>query len=253
MVLAELMLSSVIRVVGVAKTQQLNLRYFERGDTSMAMFMTAKEAVMEIKSGSSIMIGGFGRVGSPEDLITALSEHEADELTIIGNDLGSANEGIGVVLLQDKIKKAIGSFFTPNRDASRYVREGKLEIELIPQGNFAEAIRAAGAGLGGFLTPVGVGTELAKGRRIIEVGGQEYLLQEPIKADYAFIRAKKADTLGNLVYSKSSRNFNPIMATAGQVCIVEVDEIIEAGKLDPEEIVTPFLYVDIIVKRGGNK
>ncbi|MEI7429747.1 MAG: 3-oxoacid CoA-transferase subunit A [Betaproteobacteria bacterium] len=217
----------------------------------MAIFKTAQEAVSEIKSGSSIMIGGFGQVGSPEVLITALSEHHADQLTIIGNDLGSSNLGIGVVLLQNKIKKAIGSFFTPNRDAARYVREGKLQLEILPQGNFAEGIRAAGAGLGGFLTPVGVGTVLAEGHQTIEVKGREYLLQEPIKADYAFIRAKKADTLGNLIYSKSARNFNPIMATAGQVCIVEVDEVVEVGELDPEEIITPFMYVDIVVKREG--
>lgn len=217
----------------------------------MAIFKTAKQAVAEIKSGSSIMIGGFGQVGSPEALIAALSEHGADELTIIGNDLGSSNVGIGVVLLQNKIKKAIGSFFTPNRDAARYVREGKLALEIIPQGNFAEGIRAAGAGLGGFLTPVGVGTVLAEGHQIIDIKGRDYLLQEPIKADYAFIRAKKSDKLGNLVYSKSARNFNPIMATAGQVCIAEVDEIVDIGELDAENIVTPFMYVDIVVKREG--
>lgn len=216
----------------------------------MVKMMTAKEAVAQVKSGSSIMIGGFGRVGTPEQLIEALIEHDVAELTIIGNDLGSAGVGIGAVLLQGKIRKAVGSFFTPNPDAARYVREGKLEIQLMPQGNYAEAIRAAGAGLGGFLSPVGVNTELAKEHRIIELNGEEYLLTEPIHADYAFLRAQKADKLGNLVYSKSARNFNPIMATAASVCIVEVDEIVEVGELDPEEIVTPFLYVDVIVKRG---
>ncbi|MDR3590601.1 MAG: CoA transferase subunit A [Negativicutes bacterium] len=216
----------------------------------MAIIKTAKEAVQEIKSGASIMIGGFGRVGSPEAMLAALAEHDVKDLTIIGNDLGSHNEGIGVVLLQDKIKRAIGSFFTPNPDAAKYNREGKIEIVLIPQGNFAEAIRAAGAGLGGFLTPVGVGTELAKGHQILTLNGTEYLLQEPISADYAFVRAKKADTLGNLVYSKSARNFNPIMATAAKVCIAEVDEIVEPGELSPEDVITPFLYVDILVKRG---
>jgi len=216
----------------------------------MVKVMTATEAVAEIKSGSSIMIGGFGRVGSPEMLLAALAAHDAKELTIIGNDLGSHNEGIGVVLLQGKIKKAIGSFFTPNPDAAKYYREGKIEIELIPQGNFAEAIRAAGAGLGGFLSPVGVGTVLAKGHQLLTLNGTEYLLQEPISADYAFVRAKKADSLGNLVYSKSARNFNPIMATAAKICIVEVDEIVEPGELSPEDIITPFLYVDILVKRG---
>jgi len=216
----------------------------------MVRIMTATEAVTEIKSGSSIMVGGFGRVGSPEVLLDALAAHDAKDLTIIGNDLGSHNEGVGVILLQDKIKKAIGSFFTPNPDAAKYYREGKIEIELIPQGNFAEAIRAAGAGLGGFLSPVGVGTELAKDHQIFTIKGTEYLLQEPISADYAFVRAKKADTLGNLVYSKSARNFNPIMATAAKVCIAEVDEIVEPGELSPEDIITPFLYVDILVKRG---
>jgi len=215
----------------------------------MAEVMTAREAVSRITSGSTIMVGGFGRVGSPETLLEALACHDADALTIICNDLGSHNEGIGVVLLQNKIKKAIGSFFTPNPDAAKYYREGKIEIELIPQGNFAEAIRAAGAGLGGFLTPVGVGTELARGHELITVNGKEYILQEPIKADYAFVRAKKADKHGNLVYSKAARNFNPIMATAAKICIAEVDAIVEAGELSPEQIVTPFLYVDILVVR----
>jgi len=196
------------------------------------------------------MIGGFGRVGSPEVLLAALAAHDANGLTVIGNDLGSHDEGIGVVLLQGKIKKAIGSFFTPNPDAAKLYREGKIEIELVPQGNFAEAIRAAGAGLGGFLTPVGVGTVLAKGHQLITLHGTEYLLQEPISADYAFVRAKKADGLGNLVYSKSARNFNPIMATAAKVCIAEVDEIVDPGGLSPEDVITPFLYVDILVKRG---
>jgi 3-oxoacid CoA-transferase A subunit len=215
----------------------------------MAEVMTAGEAIARVKSGSSIMVGGFGRVGSPEALLAALANHDAGNLTIICNDLGSHNEGIGVVLLQNKIKKAIGSFFTPNPDAAKYYREGKIEIELIPQGNFAEAIRAAGAGIGGFLTPVGVGTELAKGHELITVDGKEYLLQKPIKAEYAFVRARKADALGNLVYSKAGRNFNPIMAMAAKICIAEVDAIVEPGELSPEEIITPFLYVDIIVTR----
>ncbi|MDR3563968.1 MAG: CoA transferase subunit A [Negativicutes bacterium] len=215
----------------------------------MAVIMTASEAVAGIQNGSSIMIGGFGRVGSPERLLAALADHDVCDLTIIGNDLGSQNEGLGVILLQNKIKKAIGSFFTPNPDAAKYFREGKLEVELLPQGNFAEAIRAAGAGLGGFLTPVGVGTELAKDHQTITLHGTEYLIQEPIVADYAFVRARKADRLGNLVYSKSGRNFNPVMATAGKYVIAEVDEIVEPGELSPEEIITPFIFVDAIVER----
>lgn len=216
----------------------------------MAIIKTASDAVKDITRGSAVMFGGFGRVGSPETLIQALAEHQVEDLTVIGNDLGSHNEGLGVLLLQGKIRKAIGSFFTPNPDAARFVREGKLEIELIPQGNFAEAIRAAGAGLGGFLTPVGVGTELAKNKTIMNFEGKEYIVQAPLRADFALIRAKSADTLGNLVYSKSGRNFNPVMATAAKICIAEVDEIVEPGELSPEEIVTPFLYVDVLVKKG---
>lgn len=216
----------------------------------MAEIISAKVAISKVYHGASIMIGGFGLVGTPDHLIEALAAHAVKDLVIIGNDLGSANEGMGVILLQDKIKKAIGSFFTPNPDTARYVQEGKLEVELIPQGNYAEAIRAAGAGLGGFLTPVGVGTALAKGRQSIVVNGREYLLQEAIRADFALIRAKKADRLGNLVYDKSARNFNPLMAAAAQITIAEVDEVVEVGELSPEEIITPFLYIDFIVNRG---
>lgn len=216
----------------------------------MAIIKTASDAVKDIANGAAVMFGGFGRVGSPETLIQALAGHQVENLTVIGNDLGSQNEGLGVLLLQGKIRKAIGSFFTPNPDAARFFREGKLEIELIPQGNFAEAIRAAGAGLGGFLTPVGVGTELAKNKTIIDFQGREYIVQAPIHADFALVRAKKADTLGNLIFNKSGRNFNPIMAAAADICIAEVDEIVEPGALSPEEIVTPFIYVDVLVKKG---
>ena len=217
----------------------------------MAIIKTAEEAILAVQNGMSVMFGGFGRVGSPNILIEALAKHDVAELTMIGNDLGSQNDGLGVLLLQDKIRKAIGSFFTPNPDAARYHREGKLEVELIPQGNFAEAIRAGGAGLGGFLTKVGLDTPLEKGHQIIEVAGERFLLQLPLQADVSLIRAKKADTLGNLIYSKSGRNFNPLMAMACKHCIAEVDEIVEPGQLNPEEIVTPFLYVDVLVKRGG--
>lgn len=216
----------------------------------VAEMINAKEAAAKVRDGASIMIGGFGLVGTPDHLVAALAAHAVKDLVIISNDLGSANEGMGVILIQDKIKKAIGSFFTPNPDTARYVQEGKLEVELIPQGNFAEAIRAAGAGLGGFLTPVGVDTALAKGRRSMVVKGRQYLLQEAISADFAFIRARKADRLGNLIYDKSARNFNPLMAAAAKVTIAEVDEVVEAGELSPEEIITPFLYIDFIVNRG---
>lgn len=219
----------------------------------MVAIKSASEAVATIQNKSSIMFGGFGRVGSPETLIQALCESKIAEITVIGNDLGSHNEGLGILLLQGKIKKAIGSFFTPNPDAAKLHQQGNLEVELIPQGNFAEGIRAAGAGLGGFLTPIGVGTKLAEGQQVVEFMGREYIIQPPISADVALIRAKKADTLGNLIYNKSGRNFNPLMASAAKFCIAEVDEIVETGELSPEEIITPFIYVDVLVKKGDLK
>ena len=149
---------------------------------------------------------------------------------------------------QGKLKKAIGSYFTSNRDVAKYYNAGELELELLPQGTLSEAIRAGGAGIGGFYTKTAVGTDLAKGKEIKEFDGEEYLLQKGLKADVAIIRAWKADRLGNLVYYKTAQNFNPNMATAASYVIAEVDEIVEVGELSPDEIVTPHLYVDAIVK-----
>lgn len=219
----------------------------------MVKIMQPQEAVKVVKDNTRIMIGGFGLVGSPEELINALYDVDVKDLIVIGNDLGSPNLGMGRILLQNKIKKAIGSYFSFNVDAVRYHREGKLEIELIPQGSYAEAIRAAGVGLGPFYTPTGGGTIYAKNKETRMVDGREYVLEYPLRADVAFIRAHKADRLGNLVYSKSGRNFNPLMAMAAKITVAEVDELCEVGELSPDEIVTPFLFVDIVVPRkGGN-
>lgn len=208
---------------------------------------TVIEVINKVKSGDTIMVGGFGLIGSPLTLIDALIEHDATDLTIISNNVGEAGEGLGLLLRQGKIKKAVGSYFTSNREAVQYYNEGKLEIDLIPQGTFSEAIRAGGAGIGGFYTKTAVGTELAKGKETKEIDGKIYLFEKALKADIALIRAHKADTKGNLVYYKTARNFNPIMATAAKYVIVEVDEIVADGELSPEEIVTPHLYVDAIV------
>lgn len=208
---------------------------------------TAIEVINKVKSGDTIMVGGFGLIGSPLTLIDALIEHDATDLTIISNNVGEAGEGLGLLLRQGKIKKAVGSYFTSNREAVQYYNEGKLEIDLIPQGTFSEAIRAGGAGIGGFYTKTAVGTELAKGKETKEIDGEIYLFEKALKADIALIRAHKADTKGNLVYYKTARNFNPIMATAAKYVIVEVDEIVADGELSPEEIVTPHLYVNAIV------
>jgi 3-oxoacid CoA-transferase subunit A len=212
--------------------------------------MEAEEAVKLVTDGCRLMIGGFGMVGSPEAMIGALQNRDVKDLIIVGNDMGAPNKGMGVILLQGKIKKAIGSYYSWNPDAVRFHREGKIEIELVPQGSYAEAIRAAGVGLGPFYTRTGAGTIYAKDKETRVFEGHEQVLEYPISADVAFIRAYKADRLGNLVYRKTGRNFNPLMAMAANITIAEVDEVVETGELSPEEIITPFVFVDVIVKRN---
>ncbi|MBE1554308.1 CoA transferase subunit A [Sporosarcina limicola] len=209
---------------------------------------TIPAALENIKSGQTIMVGGFGLIGSPLSIIHYLTEHDVSELTVISNNVGEKGEGLGLLLRQGKLKKAIGSYFTSNRDVAKYYNEGKLELELLPQGTLAEAIRAGGAGIGGFYTKTAVGTDLAIGKEVKEIDGEKYLLQKGLKADVAIIKAWKADPLGNLVYYKTAQNFNPNMATAASYVIAEVDEIVELGELLPDEIITPHLYVDAIVK-----
>lgn len=206
------------------------------------------DALENVTSGQTIMVGGFGLIGSPLSVIDHLTKYEVYDLTVVSNNVGEAGEGLGLLLRQGKLKKAIGSYFTSNRDVAKYYNEGKLELELLPQGTLSEAIRAGGAGIGGFYTKTAVGTELAKGKETKEINGETYLLQEGLKADVAIIKAWKADRLGNLVYYKTARNFNPNMATAANYVIAEVDEIVEVGELSPEEIATPHLYVDAIVQ-----
>ena len=196
----------------------------------------------------TVLVGGFGLIGAPLSLIDGLTEKDVKDLTIVSNNLGESGKGLGILLNQNKIKKGIGSYFTSNRDVGDKYQKGEIELELLPQGTLAESLRAGGAGLGGYYTTTGVGTDLAKGKEEREIDGVKYILEKAIRADVALIRAHKADTLGNLVYYKTARNFNPLMATAAKKVIVEVDEIVEPGELNPEEIVTPFLYVDVIVK-----
>lgn len=206
------------------------------------------EALKNIKSDQILMVGGFGLVGSPLSIIEHLTKHDVSGLTVISNNVGEAGEGLGMLLRQGKIKKAIGSYFTSNRDVAKYYNEGTLEIELLPQGTLSEAIRSGGAGIGGFYTKTAVGTDLARGKETKEINGETYLLQEGLKANVAIIKAWKADRLGNLIYYKTARNFNPNMATAAKYVIAEVDEIVEVGELSPDEIATPHLFIDVIVK-----
>ena len=221
---------------------------------------TISAAIEVIKSGSKVMVGGFGLIGCPLSVVHYLKEHDVSNLTIISNNVGEQGEGLGLLLRQGKLKKVIGSYFTSNRDVGKYYNEGKLEVELLPQGTLSEAIRAGGAGIGGFYTKTGVGTDLAKDKEIKEIDGEKYILQKGLKADVSIVKAWKADRSGNLVYYKTARNFNPNMATAGSYVIAEVDEIVETGELLPEEIDTPHLYVDavirsewILTKRGVEK
>jgi len=213
--------------------------------------VTAKEAISHIKNGDIIAVGGFGLVGCPLNLVEALSEHQVASLTIISNNLGEpGGKGLGKILMQNKISKAIGSYFTSNIDAVNYVKEGKLEVELVPQGTLGERLRSAGAGIGAFYSRTSAGTLLAENKESRMIDGKEYVLEFPLHADVALIKAKKADRLGNLVFSKTARNFNPDMATAAKITIVQAEEIVEVGELDPEHIVTPHLFVDFIVEEG---
>lgn len=214
----------------------------------MEKLITTEEAMNLIQPGSTIMVGGFGLVGCPLQLVEALANSQVNDLTIVSNNLGEQGQGLGKLVLNKQVSKAIGSYFTSNKDVVDAYQRNEIEIELLPQGTLTEAIRAGGSGIGGFYTTVSSGTDLAKTKEVKEIAGREYVLQEPILADFAFIKAKKADKLGNLIYSKSSRNFNPVMATAAKTVIVEVEEIVEVGELESEGIITPHLYTDYIVK-----
>ena len=212
---------------------------------------SAAEAVAGIRPGATLMVGGFGLVGAPMTLVAALCAHPgARDLTVISNNLGEPGRGLGRLLLDGGVRKAVGSYFTSNPDVVRAHLDGRLEVELVPQGTLAESIRAGGAGIGGFFTRTGLGTPLTAGCEEREIRGERYVFQESRRADVALIRAHTADELGNLVYSKTARNFNPDMATAADLVVAEVDEIVPVGALDPEAVVTPHLFVDVLVLTG---
>jgi 3-oxoacid CoA-transferase subunit A len=214
----------------------------------VAQVMGPDEAIRHtVFDGATVMVGGFGLVGKPLTLVSAINASELSGLTIISNNLGEQGKYLGRTLTLGKVRRAVGSYFTSNPDVGRAHAEGRLEVTLLPQGTFAEAMRASGAGLGGFYTPTGVGTLLAEGKETRTIGGRTYLLQEPLSADVALVRARRADRLGNLVYEKTARNFNPLMAMAGRTVVAEIDEIVDVGELDPEQIATPHLFVDILV------
>lgn len=213
---------------------------------------TAEDAVAGIFDGATVMIGGFGRAGQPVELIDALIDQGASDLTVVNNNAGNGDIGLSALLAKGRVRKIICSF--PRQVDSwvfdRLYRAGEIELELVPQGNLAERIRAAGAGIGAFYTPTAVGTELAEGRETREIEGKKYLLEHPIHADFALISGLKADRWGNLVYRETARNFGPIMATAATTTIAQVDDIVSLGELHPEHIVTPGIFVDRVVSVG---
>ncbi|MFW5842440.1 MAG: CoA transferase subunit A [Spirochaetota bacterium] len=217
---------------------------------------TATEAVARIKAGSRLLIGGFLACGTPMGLLEALVAAGTGDLTIIGNDTAiddpkrELRTGVAHLIAKGQVSRVITSHIGTNRETQRLMHEGSIEVELVPQGTLAERIRCAAFGLGGALTPTGVGTEVADGKSVLEIRGRTFVLEEPIFADVALIKAKVADRAGNLLYNKTARNFNPVMAMAADLVIVEAEEIVEIGELDPETIVTPGLFVDVLVKAG---
>jgi 3-oxoadipate CoA-transferase alpha subunit len=210
----------------------------------------AAEAVAGIADGSTVLIGGFGNAGQPMELIDALLEGGAKDLTVVNNNAGQADEGLALLIKDRRVGKIICSF--PRQSDSWHFdaayRAGEIELELVPQGNLAERLRAAGAGIGAFFTPTGYGTQLAEGKETREIDGKHYVLEYPIKGDVAIIKALTADTKGNLVYRKTARNFGPVMAAAASQTIAQVKGIVEAGQLDPENVVTNGIYVDTLVE-----
>lgn len=210
--------------------------------------MTAAEAVSRIKDGAKIMIGGFGSTGTPHYLIDALVDSGQKGLTIISNGPNAVGEGISRLVENKQVKSMIGNYYSWNKEVVRAYNRGEIEITLIPQGSFAEVIRAGGAGIPAFYVETSAGTQLAEGKETRIFNGKEYVLEYALTADVALIQAYKADSLGNLIYSKTARNFNPLMATAAAFTIVQVEEIVPIGALDPNAIITPHLYVDAIVE-----
>ncbi len=210
--------------------------------------ISAEDAAKLVKNGDTILVGGFGMTGNPTKLLHAIAETDVKDLTYVANNVGEPGLGGGRMLRKGQLKKAIGSFFTSNPEAVAAAQSGEIEFELLPQGSLAEAMRAAGAGIGGFYTPTSAGTELAKDKETKTINGKEYVLQEAIRGNVALIRAWKADTAGNLVYRMTENNFNKAMATAADLVIVEAQEIVPIGELDPDTIHTPGNYVDYLVE-----
>src|SRR5215510_1603023 len=206
----------------------------------------ATEAISDLHDGATIMVGGFGLCGLPENLINAIRDKGVRNLTVISNNAGVDGRGVGLLLEARQIRKIIGTYVGENQLFERLALSDELEVELIPQGTFSERMRAAGAGIPAFYTPTGFGTMVAEGKEIREFNGRTYVLERALTADFAFVKAWKGDRLGNLVYRKTARNFNPVMATAARITIAEVEHLVEPGDIDPDHVVTPGIFVQYI-------
>ncbi len=211
----------------------------------------ADEAIARLQDGASIMMGGFGLCGIPENLIAAVRRKGVKGLTVMSNNAGVDDFGIGLLLQTRQVRKMVSTYVGENKLFEQQVLKGELEAELIPQGTFAERMRAGGAGLGGFFTPTGYGTPVAEGKETREINGKMFVFEKPLRAQFAFIKAWKGDPWGNLVYRRTARNFNPVMATAADYVIAEVEELVKVGELDPALVHTPGIYVNAIFQ-GSN-
>ncbi len=212
------------------------------------VYPSAAAAIEDMTDGATIMSGGFGLCGNPENLITALHARGLKDLTVISNNCGTTEHGLGILLQAKQIKKMISSYVGENKEFERQFLSGELEVELCPQGTLAERIRAGGAGIGAFYTPTAFGTKAAEGKETRNFDGVDYVLERPLKADYSFVRAYKADRWGNCVFRKTARNFSPMMCMAGKVTIVEAEHIVPLGELDPDQIHTPGVFVQRVVQ-----
>lgn len=212
-----------------------------------------QDAVADIQDGATLMVGGFGLCGIPENAILALVEKGVKDLTVISNNCGVDDWGLGLLLKNKQIRKMVGSYVGENKEFERQVLSDEIEVELIPQGTLAEKIRAGGAGIPAFYTPAGVGTPIADGKETRMFNGKEYLLEESLTADFSIVRAWKGDKMGNLVYHKTARNFNPMIAAAGRVTIAEVENLFEVGELEPNSIHTPSIYVQTLIEGNQEK
>jgi len=211
------------------------------------LYESADAAVADVKDGATLVVGGFGLCGNPENLIAAVHRKGVKDLTVISNNCGTTEEGLGVLLQSRQIRRMVASYVGENKEFERQYLGKELEVELVPQGTLAERIRAGGAGIAGFYTATGVGTVVAEGKETRVFDGREYVLERPLAADFSLIHAWKADKWGNLVFRKTARNFNPMMCAAGRVCIVEVEHLVEVGELDPDQVHVPSIYVKRIV------